>query len=97
MKRLAGEHQKSPHFSRHLQGNSRGRKLFGTAKGYLGIGEILLQTGDLVCVLFGAGVPMILRPIGRSYRVVGECYLHGIMEGEALAEGLSRRQWFELH
>jgi len=97
LERLVGEHQKSPHFSRHLQGNSRGRKLFGTAKGYLGIGEILLQTGDLVCVLFGAGVPMILRPIGRSYRVVGECYLHGIMEGEALAEGLSRSQWFELH
>jgi hypothetical protein len=71
--------------------------LFSTAEGYLGIGEISLQTGDLVCVLFGAGVPIILRNLGRSYRVVGKCYLHGIMEGETLAEGLSRRQWFELH
>jgi hypothetical protein len=96
LKRLVGEHQKSPHFSRHMQGNALGRRLFGTAKGYLGIGENPLQTGDIVCVLFGAGVPMILRLIGGSYRVVGECYLHGIMEGEALAEGLSQRQWFEL-
>jgi hypothetical protein len=44
------------------------------------------QLGDLVCVLFGCSVPVVLRKrIGGEYQFVGECYIHGLMDGEALA------------
>lgn len=40
--------------------------------------------GDVVCVLFGNKVPFCLRPMGRRYLLVGECYVHGLMKGEAM-------------
>jgi hypothetical protein len=42
--------------------------------------------GDFVCVLFGCSVPVILRKSnhGRSFTLVGECFIEGCMEGEAL-------------
>ena len=43
------------------------------------------QLGDLVCVLFGCSVPVVLRKrIGEEYQFVGECYIHGLMDGEAI-------------
>lgn len=43
------------------------------------------QVGDLVCVLFGAQIPFVLRKREpEGYIVVGECYVHGIMDGEAM-------------
>jgi hypothetical protein len=44
--------------------------------------------GDVICVIKGARMPFILRPtsaIGESpgyYRLVGCCYIHGVMDGE---------------
>jgi hypothetical protein len=66
-------------------------------EGYIGIGDLTLQAGDLVCVLFGGRVPFILRRVKRWYRFVGECYVHGIMLGQVLEEGRNRSQWCELH
>lgn len=90
------KHVKSGTFSGDLQTSCLGRKLFGTKEGYIGVGDVTLQADDLVCVLFGGKVPFILRKMERHYRFVGECYLHGIMFGKALGEGLKTRQWFEL-
>ena len=40
---------------------------------------------DVVAVLQGYEVPIVLRSVGNgTYRVVGDCYLDGIMDGEAL-------------
>jgi hypothetical protein len=64
--------------------------------GYIGIGDVMLESGDLVCILFGGNVPFILREVKGKYQFIGECYVHGIMWGEALREGKVRRQWFEL-
>ncbi|OCK73897.1 hypothetical protein K432DRAFT_257846, partial [Lepidopterella palustris CBS 459.81] len=62
-----------------------GRKLFSTTNGYIGIGDITLEPGDLACVLLGGRTPFILRPVDHGkYRYIGECYLHGTMLGEAL-------------
>jgi len=48
--------------------------------------------------LLGGRTPFVLRPgVGEGkYRFVGECYVHGIMYGQALQEGLSRRRLFTL-
>jgi hypothetical protein len=43
------------------------------------------RIGDVVVVINGAEVPMLLRPNGNGYRFVGECYVHGFMDGEAYA------------
>lgn len=66
-----------------------GRRLITTEKGYLGQARKDVQRGDLVCILLGCSVPVILRPhtdgpISRCYRLVGEAYVHGAMNGEAM-------------
>jgi hypothetical protein len=61
------------------------RKFFYTCNGYFGLGPEVLQPGDLCCLFFGAEVPYILRPCkDKTFSFIGECYIHGIMHGEAM-------------
>ncbi|KAK3367713.1 heterokaryon incompatibility protein-domain-containing protein [Podospora didyma] len=65
---------------------SLGRRLLVTKSGILGLAPASTVPGDLVVVLLGAPVPHILRKqADGDYILVGECYVHGIMGGEALA------------
>lgn len=58
------------------------RSFVVTERGYLGLGRNSMQPGDVVCVLRGGNVPFILRKKGdRYYELVGEAYVHGIMDG----------------
>jgi hypothetical protein len=68
-----------------------GRKFFVTSKGFYGVGASVMKQGDLCCVLFGAYVPFIIRPTGTKskYKLVGECYIQGVMRGEVV------RKWKE--
>lgn len=62
-----------------------GRRLFRTQGGYLGIGPQSLRENDQVWVLAGAAVPIVLRPLGKQkWQLVGEAYVHGIMNGEVV-------------
>lgn len=64
-----------------------GRLLFVTEKGFLGLGSSTLEIGDEVWILAGADVPFVLRPSGLSadkFCLVGEAYVHGAMQGEAV-------------
>jgi hypothetical protein len=38
--------------------------------------------GDVIAVLLGGTVPFLLREDGHNYRLIGDCYVHGIMDGE---------------
>jgi hypothetical protein len=38
--------------------------------------------------LMGAEVPFALRMSGKNYEVIGESYIHGHMDGEALTKGI---------
>ena len=40
------------------------------------------QTGDCIAFMQGSEVPFILRPSAADYLFIGECYLHGLMDGE---------------
>ena len=66
---------------------SAGRHLFATDRGYIGLGPPEMQKRDHVYILSGGNVPYILRPIfgprPRTFELVGDCYLHGVMYGEA--------------
>lgn len=45
------------------------------------------RVGDLCCVFLGAEVPYVLRGTGRgTYELIGECFVFGIMEGEAFSD-----------
>ncbi|PVH72982.1 HET-domain-containing protein [Cadophora sp. DSE1049] len=63
----------------------RRRSFFRTEKGYYGLGPSEIEQGDVIVVLFGGTTPYVLRPIDQGYRFVGECYVHGLMNGEAVA------------
>lgn len=62
------------------------RRLMTTDKGSIGMVPMEARKGDLICVLFGCSVPVILRRVANdwSYTFIGECYLHGFMNGEVL-------------
>lgn len=42
-----------------------------------------VERGDKICVLYGCSVPVILRQVNAYHILIGECFVHGIMEGEA--------------
>lgn len=67
---------------------ANGRRLFVTESGVPGLGPLAIAIGDIVAVLFGGSVPFILRPNGdgEHYRLVGECYVHNIMDGQAVKQ-----------
>lgn len=54
-----------------------GRKLYGLA-------PQRSEKGDSVCILHGCSVPVVLRPRAEFWELVGECFVYGIMDGEAM-------------
>ena len=34
----------------------------------------------------GSMTPFVIRPAGENYKLIGACYVHGIMHGEAVTE-----------
>jgi hypothetical protein len=64
----------------------RGRSLFQTYDGHFGLGPAGMRVGDEACILRGAKVPFIVRKLKNGYwNVVGECYIPGFMDGDALS------------
>ena len=55
----------------------------------LGLGPAQLAVGDKVCIIYGCSVPVILRPVKTYFKFIGECFVHGMMEGEAI-KGLNQ-------
>ncbi|KAE8446690.1 hypothetical protein EG329_011734 [Mollisiaceae sp. DMI_Dod_QoI] len=64
------------------------KDMFLTEQGYLGLGHEGFQVGDVVCVFTGGEVPFLLRecdtPRSEVCRLLSECYIHGVMDGEAM-------------
>jgi hypothetical protein len=76
-----------------LEGESRAqiRDYKAWANGACAAGN---RAGDAVCLLFGVQVPFIVRekaqteitaPEGKLWELVGEAYVHGIMDEEEMA------------
>jgi hypothetical protein len=71
------------------------RRLFKTEKGYLGLGPRSLKKEDEVALLKGGMVPLVIRKTDNNFELVGDCYVHGIMHGEAFSEEACRVIWLE--
>lgn len=66
-----------------------GRASFQTRNGHIGLGPQSIRAGDQACIILGCRVLLLLRPNdAQTYKVVGECYIDGFMEGEALLGAL---------
>ncbi|KAL4971307.1 heterokaryon incompatibility protein-domain-containing protein [Aspergillus desertorum] len=71
-----------------------GRQLMFDSDGYIGIVPRLARRGDIIYMVLGCHSPMVLRPVAAAdninsigsgvVRVVGECYVLGLSEGEGL-------------
>ena len=66
------------------------RRSFVSLNGRIGLGPQSLQPGDSVAEIAGTDVPFALRRReDGGYQLVGEVYMHGVMDGE------HRHQYFE--
>lgn len=62
-----------------------GRCLVHTKDGHVGLAPGSAQPGDQVGVILGCHTPLVLRRLtDDEWAVIGECYIHGLMDGEAL-------------
>ena len=71
---------------------------FITRKGYIGVGPHTLLPNDQICILHGAHTPHVLRPRSGQRRgtfLIGDAYVHGIMDGEIMGE--SEEVKFEIY
>ena len=67
---------------------------FLSKKGYIGMAPEFAAPGDMICVIFGAIVPYVLRRVPENgFELVGEAYVHGIMDGEAMDMGLDEEEF----
>ena len=62
----------------------QGRRFFTTMGGHMGIGPPHMRPGDMICVFLGGSVPRVVRQEDHEHTLVGECYMHGIMDGELM-------------
>lgn len=85
-------------FENLISESSKDRSVFGiTQKRLVGHGPEGLLLGDIVCIVKGASTPFLLRPdkdnmksdrLGsKRWRLVGSCFVHGLMYGEGLRMG----------
>ena len=69
------------------------RRLMRTKNGFLGLAPAFTQVGDRVALLKGLKTPVIIRQKGEEWEFGGDCYIHGIMNGEAFNPDECRDIW----
>ena len=65
------------------------RRVFVTARGYMGVAVEEIVVGDSVALVHGALVPFIVRDAEETsrYSLISDCYVHGLMSGEGFRGG----------
>lgn len=58
------------------------RRLIGTSAGRMGLAPAGSEGADRIAILHGCSTPMVLRPFSNGFKIIGECYVHGVMYGE---------------
>jgi hypothetical protein len=64
----------------------QGRKYCRTSKGYVGLVPADARPEDLICIIPGSEVPFVVcssSDKAGAFLLVGDGYIHGIMQGEA--------------
>ncbi|KAH9877994.1 hypothetical protein J1614_003211 [Plenodomus biglobosus] len=71
------------------------RRLVRSKSGYLGLAPAETRVGDAIALVKGAGSPLVVRAAGeRRWELVGESYVHGMMNGECFDAERCGVMWF---
>lgn len=62
------------------------RTFFYTKSGRMGLGPLSLQPGDQVAIFSGGRPAYLLREQEEYFELVGDGYVHGLMNGEGVPE-----------
>ena len=79
-----------------------GRPFSSTKRGFVGWMPKGTSKGDELWIFNGCRVPFVLRPAEdrqgdeRAYRLIGDCYIHGLMRPEASARISGETQQIKL-
>jgi Heterokaryon incompatibility protein (HET) len=87
-------------YTKLLWSHWNGRSFITTMSGHIGLALRTTKPGDSVCIFFGAPKPYIMRlasrlqagapsdSVGerRTHKIIAECYVDGIMNGELFQE-----------
>jgi hypothetical protein len=97
--------QKMDRITERVKSCCFGRRPFITQKGYIGLCPPNALIEDLIFIVPGLSVPIILKQVNgkekgsytnggsaKSFKLVGECYVHGVMNGEAVSMGLQEEK-----
>lgn len=71
------------------------RRFVKTRGGCYGLCHRDTMPNDRLVLLQGANVPIVLRPSGERWLLVGECYLYGAMYGELWDQDRCQMLWIE--
>jgi hypothetical protein len=86
-KDLAGVEYLCKYMNEYLQIQvHNGRRMCRTLDGQLGLAPPGARPGDAVFALLGGDTLYVMRQELEMWRYVGECYIHGMMDGEAVRE-----------
>jgi len=69
-------------------------RFFVTERGLIGVGPAETRVDDAVFILYGGRAPFVLRPDGLSWRFLGDGYVDGIMDGQALDD--DKKEWITI-
>ena len=73
---------------RKSDGIAFGRAFFISRTGFMGLAPKAALPDDEIVLFLGARIPFVIRRSGnRNWNLIGECYVYGLMFGEAM-EGL---------
>lgn len=74
----------------------QGKHVVRTQTGYFALVPADTRKGDKLVVLKGGPMPFVLRPAGKEFMLLGDCYIHGAMKGEAVSGEVPAWQSFTL-
>lgn len=69
------------------------RRIVKTRKGYVGLAAGDTAVDDFVALVQGGQVPLVLRQVDYYWQLVGDAYVHGIMNGETFEENKCEMIW----
>lgn len=71
-------------FKREILSSSSYSRLGITDDYLMGVFPERTQVGDVIVIVLGATKLFVFRPVGNAHILIGECYVHGIMDGELI-------------
>lgn len=80
-------------FEENLNTTCFGRRVMQMNGKYVGLVPDNSEIGDHIFIVTGSTVPLLLRPQGDMWELVGEAYVHGAMYGECWEESKCGLIW----